>query len=207
MDRTAFAVFADQVAALLGIQLDGAQWRTEPDDRYRTGTVRLVSDAGPGIRLTPHGDHITVQGVLPEDRGPAGPSAPEIGVAARSAEHVAGHIRRRLMPKYEAALAQVREDLAERDAERTARTAAVERVARSLGAKQVSEDFTADVHVAPSHRGERSTTVRRIRHREVTVRAEIAAHGEAAHGESVSLHLPQLAPEQAEQVLVRRLSP
>lgn len=205
MDRTAFAAFADRVAALLGAQLDGAQWRTEPDDTYRTGTVRLISDAGPGIRLTPHGDRIAARGVLPGDR--RGPSAPEISVAARSAEHVAAHIRRRLMPKYEAALLQVREELAEREAEQAARSAAVACLARSLGAERRCEDFTADVHVSPGHRYERSTTVSRNRDwspGQVCVRA-----GVAAYGESVSLHLTQLTPEQAGQVcaLVRRISP
>jgi hypothetical protein len=127
-------------------------------------------------------------------------------MAAVSAEYVQGHIRRRLMPAYEAARTQWDQLTARVKAERASRGAVVEQIAYALGAGRIEDDLHADVRVVPGGRRPGTTTVSRHRHGQhpVTVRADVSRDGEG-----VDLTVTDLTGDQAAKIcaLIHHLSP
>lgn len=194
MARPDIAELADRVAALLG-----THWRTQPESGWK-GAIRLVAEDGHGIVLIPSGRSITARGVLPHRRDVVhGPTAPSITMAATSAAYVYGHIRRRLLGRYEQALAQWRELAAEADAQQARQARAADRIAQALG---------TGTTVTPDH-PHRGHTCVELHHDWALGPGAIHVQADVEDGgATVTLRLSHLTSEQAAELcaLARRLS-
>ncbi|MER6913969.1 hypothetical protein ABT354_20040 [Streptomyces sp. NPDC000594] len=123
---TAGLQFASAVASDLG-----PQWSPEPSATH-PGRYQLTDGGGSHLVLLPG----AVRAILPEVHDTYSlkrrPSSPEIGVTPHSPAHVAQHIARRLLPKYETARARLAELVAARDSERRGRAESARRLAYTL---------------------------------------------------------------------------
>jgi hypothetical protein len=183
------ADFARAVAAELG-----PQWAPRPADW--PGHYQLTDGRGARLVLLPG----LVRGLLPaanSHRVRYGPSSPQIGVTHRDPVHVARHIRRRLLPQYEAARAQHQALVGAERAERRARA----RVAQGLA--ETLETPAATVVVVPDSPRSGQTTVRCAYINGGSVEAVVEGGGAG-----VSLDLPGLTADQANAVagMVRNLN-
>ncbi|MFE4263421.1 hypothetical protein [Streptomyces sp. NPDC056883] len=176
------AEFARAVAAELG-----PQWSPRP--ATWPGRFQLVDGRGGRLVLLPG----IVRGLLPDTKARSlrhGPSPPEIGVTPRSPRYVAGHIRRRLLPRYAAARD---EQQALIQAQRT------EQRERARVAQQIADRLAAtapDICVHPDAPYRRQTTVTGRR----GVKAVSVSAVVGASGAEVSLTIDGLNAEQASAI-------
>ncbi|WP_427168770.1 hypothetical protein ACQF4J_46920 (plasmid) [Streptomyces sp. C1-1] len=131
-----FDAFADDVARELGTHC-----RTADLTDYHRGLGRLIVDGdGRALRLTQpddrHPDRLKIHAALPDETKMI---APSIGVTARSAQHVAREITRRLYPLHAEAAQQAAELTARQQAEESCRRAVAEAVAGALPGARIKE--------------------------------------------------------------------
>jgi hypothetical protein len=133
-----FDAFADEVARELGTHC-----RTAELTDYGRGLGRIVVD-GDGRALRLHQpddrrpDRLKIYAALPDETKMI---APSIGVTARSAQHVAREITRRLYPLHAEAVDQAAEIAARQEAEERARRAVAEAVAGALPGARIDEQY------------------------------------------------------------------
>ncbi|MEH0433906.1 hypothetical protein QBB34_47945 [Streptomyces stelliscabiei] len=133
-----FDAFADEVARELGTHC-----RTAELTDYHRGLGRLIVDGdGRALRLSQpddrHPDRLKIHAALPDETKMI---APSIGVTARSAQHVAREITRRLYPLHAEAAQQAAELTARQKAEESGRRTVAEAVAGALPGARVEEQF------------------------------------------------------------------
>ncbi|MEU3907958.1 hypothetical protein AB0F20_29810 [Streptomyces goshikiensis] len=170
--------FARAVAAELG-----PQWSPHPAPW--PGLYQLEDGRGGRLVLL----RGAVRAVLPETAGPrlhSRPRSPEIGVMPRSAAYVAGHIRRRLLPRYQAARDQQQELFSEQRAEQRERARVAQHLARTLAPS------ASHTSVLPDTPYRDHTTVTAQQEKGINVRSVVTAAGS-----EISLKLSGLNPEQA----------
>ncbi|MFB8026897.1 MULTISPECIES: hypothetical protein [unclassified Streptomyces] len=169
MQESDFPRLVGQVAELMST-MEGT-WDSRPATGW-TAAAHLVRDDGLQLVLILNGRSVTARGVWPHGpRPPYGPPAPEITMAATSAQYVSGHIKRRLLARLEEVFAQWIQGAAAAEAERSARGASSARIAAALARIPGRRIWTEaqDAH--------RSTLVRRLGPR-VNVRAKVGPAGE-----------------------------
>ncbi|WP_328863297.1 hypothetical protein [Streptomyces sp. NBC_00306] len=189
MQQLPISELADAIAAQM--QTTDAHWHTEPTRAWPDAAF-LISDDGHQIALIRTGRSVTARGFFPtEPRLRHGPSHPEITMADRSPQYICGHIRRRLMPRYEEALTAWRRLAAETVSEQAGRAATAARIASALGADRITADWSAQVHVTEETGHSPRTTVRR----HPDTRADISGSGD-----TVNLTANNLTGEQAAAV-------
>ncbi|MGW2841931.1 hypothetical protein ACWCWD_29600 [Streptomyces sp. NPDC001493] len=131
MQKDEFAELAHHVAASLTVA--ERSWWCVPDTSWECA-ARMRSSDGREIVLILTGRSVTARGMWGRGIPPRfGPPSPEVSMAADGATYVAGHIRRRLLPRYEVVFARWLELEAEAEAEKAARRVVAERIAGSLG--------------------------------------------------------------------------
>ncbi|MDX2916240.1 hypothetical protein [Streptomyces griseiscabiei] len=133
-----FDAFTDEVARELGTHC-----RTAELTDYERGLGRLIIDGdGRALRLCQpddrHPDRLKIYAALPDE---AKMLAPSIGVTARSAQHVAREITRRLYPLHAEAMEQAAEIAARQEAEERDRRAVTEAVAGALPGARIDEQY------------------------------------------------------------------
>ncbi|MFF9690426.1 hypothetical protein [Streptomyces sp. NPDC014623] len=169
MQESAFPRLASQVAELMSTM--GGTWGSRPATGW-AAAAHLVRDDGLRLVLILNGRSVTARGVWPYGPQPRfGPPAPEITMAATSAQYVSGHIQRRLLARYEEVFAQWVEGAAAAEAERSARRASAAEIAAALARIPDGHTWT---EVQDTHR---STLIRRLGPR-VNVRTKVGPAGE-----------------------------
>lgn len=146
-------------------------WDSRPAKGW-TAAAHLVRDDGLRLALILNGRSVTARGVRPHGpQLPYGPPAPEITMAATSAQYVSSHIQRRLLARLEEVFAQWIQGAAAAEAERSARSASAARIAAALARIPGGHTWTEaqDAH--------RSTLIRRLGPR-VNVRTKVGPAGE-----------------------------
>jgi hypothetical protein len=133
-----FDAFTDEVARELGTHC-----RTAELTDYGRGLGRLLIDSdGRALRLSQpddrRPDRLKIHAALPDE---AKMIAPSIGVTARSAQHVAREITRRLYPLHTEAMQQAAEIAARQEAEENGRRAVAEAVAGALPGARIDEQY------------------------------------------------------------------
>jgi len=188
-DTVTLLDLAQQAAAHLG---PGS--RAEPHPKH-TNTVRIIDDEGRGILIRSHRpDRLMVTASLPEAaRDFPAVRIPTISVSLRGGpQHLANHIRRRLLPLHTEALAQLNELITRRDAEQAAREKVTTRLAEALPGAFATR-------IAPECRT--ITTITFEGHPTLGFLTPLATAEVKRYGESVSLSLTRLTPDEAEAVL------
>ncbi|MET7693841.1 hypothetical protein ABZT06_38740 [Streptomyces sp. NPDC005483] len=133
-----FDAFTDEVARELGTHC-----RTAELTDYARGLGRLIVDGeGRALRLCQpddrRPDRLKIFAALPDE---AKMIAPSVGVTARSAQHVAREITRRLYPLHAEAVQQAAEIAARQEAEERGRRAVTEAVAGALPGARIDEQY------------------------------------------------------------------
>ncbi|MFI5808695.1 hypothetical protein [Streptomyces sp. NPDC051561] len=186
---------ARRAAALLG-----RGWQAAPEDQAAwPGAVLLTAPRRGGdpyrIRLTGEGARIMAYGQM--DRSADhwllySADSPQITITAdlpsrRIPYHLASHLRRRMLPLYDAALTELADDRARYARERDTRDAVAEHL----------RDMLPGAHVSESYQDRDRVTV--TSHSYGNGQPRISAT--VAHdGESVRMELDYLTPDQAEAV-------